>query len=234
MTWLSNAITAWHGERLPDRPGVFRPTTRVDAVARARRMTGSAGAAIRYRLKDHQGGRDPHATDCASHWKSLIKRIDLATADCAGFIAWALGFDRFQPDAFATYGGWINCDSALIDARTVKSWFEEVDWANPDPVRRIAPLAGDVVVFPSIDVDRDGKRDRVGHIGVITEVLPSWAPNIWGALRVAHCSGGNDKRIGRAIAETTAIPWSGATVYRGVTRSAWGATILRYRRFAPF
>lgn len=202
--------------------GLFRRTTRAEAVERARLLAGPAGAAIRYRLKDHQGGRDPHAADCASHWRSPIIGMPYATSDCAGFVAWALGFDRYQPGEFSAFGGWINTDSAIIDARTVNQWFEIVS----------LPIPGDAIVYPSIDLDHDGDRDRVGHIGIITAVMPSWQPESWGALRVVHCSMGNDRRFGRAIKETTALPWAGAETYKGSLSPRWASMFLRYRRFA--
>lgn len=225
MNWLTELLTPWldHTKKpLPNVPGLFRPTTRAEAVERARRLAGPAGAAIRYRLADHQGGRDPHAADCASHWKSPIIGVSYATADCAGFVAWVLGFDRYQPKDFAIYGGWLNCDSIVIDARTIESWFKIVN----------TPMPGDVIVYPSIDLDHDGDRDRVGHIGLITAVMPSWQRESWGALRVVHCSGGNDRIYKRAIRETTALPWAGAEMYKGRREERWGSMFLRYRRFA--
>lgn len=223
MGWFAQLFQLARSEPPVDIPGVFRPTTRQEAVERARKLAGPAGATIRYRLADHQGGRDPHAPDCASHWTSAVKRIPLATADCAGFVAWCLGFDRYQPDRFSTYGGWINCDSAIIDARTSREWFEIAE----------KPTPGDLIVYPSVDYDRDGDRDRVGHVGVIVDVSAR-VPGTFSGLRVVHCSAGNDRRLGRAIAETDATPWAGAATYRGETRAAWGAVFLRYRRFAPF
>lgn len=206
-----------------------RPTTREEAVARAERMAGPAGAAIRYRLEDHSGGRDPYAPDPASHWRSPVKRIALATCDCSGFAAWSLGYDRHQPGEDEE---WFNTDAMIRDARAGgATWFRELVLDHADPLRRQRPLPGDLAVFGSIDLDRDGARDRVGHVGVIVGVPPSWAPGLWGALEVVHCSGGNDRRFGRAIAKTTGIAWAGRDTFRGRTNPRWAATILRYQRF---
>jgi len=222
MGWLASIFAMATREQWPDVPGLFRPTTRQEAVERARKLAGPAGAKIRYRLADHQGGRDPHAPDCASHWKSAVKRIPLATADCAALACWSIGMDRYQPDRFSTFGGWLNTDSMLIDARTSKELFEIAD----------KPTPGDLIVYPSIDYDRDGDRERVGHVGIVVDAA-AWVPGTFGGLRVVHCSAGNDRRLGRAIAETDAAPWAGAATYRGETRPAWGAMFLRYRRFVP-
>lgn len=200
--------------------GQIKPLTRAEAVARARLMAGPAGAAIRYRLADHQGGTNPFAEDCASHWLSTIMRIDLATADCAGFVAWCLGYDRFQPKEFPLYGGWINCDSILGEARTSSRWFEIVPEALP----------GDLVVFPSIDFDHDGDRDRVGHVGIVTDVTDAKVGD-FADLVVAHCSATNDKTKKRAIAITTGAPWEGRDQYRGKRNPRWGSAVVRYKRF---
>ena len=201
--------------------GRIRETTRAEAVVRARAMCGQLGVSIVYRLADESGGRDPFAADPASHWRTAIRRVAVASCDCAGFVAWALGYDRYQP-GFLHPWEWINCDSAILDARGPAGWFTEV----------ATPIAGDLVVFPSIDLDHDGSRDRVGHIGVIVAVSPRWVPGALAELRVAHCSDGNMKRYGRAIAETTGIIWSGADSFRGRRDPRWAATFLRYQRFA--
>lgn len=223
MGFLGEVLEHFRQMPVVNVPGVLRPTTKAEAIARAKRLCGTAGARIRYRLADHQGGRDPHADDCASHWHSLIKRIPLATSDCAGFVAWCLGFDRYQPKTFATYGGWINCDSALIDARANCQLFHAV----------LTPEPGDLVVFPSIDLDRDGKRDRYGHTGLVTYVGPRWTPGAWSMLRVAHCSSLSDQRFDRAIMETAGLVWARRENYRDQSNPAWASTFLRYRWFAP-
>jgi hypothetical protein len=144
-------------------------------------------------------------------------RREMATADCSGFVAWCLGYDRYQPDLFSTYGGWVSVDSAIIDARTSRQWFDLTE----------KPQAGDLIAYPSIDVNHDGSRDRVGHIGMVVETA--------GAMRlmqVAHCSKGNDRRIGRAIAATDGTPWAASGTYKGMARNSYGAVFLSYKRFA--
>jgi len=68
---------------------------------------------------------------------------------------------------------------------------------------------------------------------VITAVSPRWEPGAFAELRVAHCSMGTQRRMGRAIAETSGVVWSQADRFRLERHQRWAATILRYRRFVP-
>jgi hypothetical protein len=183
-------------------------------------MAGVAGKDIVYRLSDNNGGRDPYASDPATHWRTKVLRQLVLSCDCAGFVAWALGYDRKQPG----FGGWdwVNCDSMLIEAKQNNEvWFDFVE----------TPMPGDLVVFPSIDADNDGDRDRVGHVGVVVEVLKGWQPGRFDLLRVVHCSMGNQRKFKRAIMETTAEVWARADVYKGKMQQNWRARFLRYRGF---
>jgi len=158
--------------------GTIRPTTREEAVARAKSMI---GASIRYRLRDHNGGSDPFSSDPASHWDGGV------TCDCSGFVAWCLGYDRYQPKEFP--GGWINTNSMIASSLIGDgTWF-----GHPRPTL----LPGDLIVYGSRVVD--GKR-RVGHVGIITGLDP---------MRATHCSAGNDRKFGYAVAETDDKPWRG-------------------------
>jgi hypothetical protein len=167
----------------------IRPTTSAEALDRARSMIGKT---IRYSLG--AGGRDPWDKDPATE---VAGARASATCDCAGFVAWALGYDRKQPESeFPLWGGWINTDSAIEEAKRTHLWF----------LRTLAPEVGGMVVFPSTRVD--GKRTP-GHIGIITEVT-SWSGEAdFGRIRVVHCSGGNDRRLGHAIDETSGKVWAG-------------------------
>lgn len=117
------------------------------AVERAR---AAAARPARYVLG--AGGRDPRAAS------PLTKRNNVLGSDCVGFTSWALGHDRYQPETFELYDGWINTDSLMLDARGARQWYEQIDVPEP----------GDVVVFPSIH--RDGRRVRMGHVALVVEV----------------------------------------------------------------
>jgi len=233
MGWVKSLETSRDWEPPTDRDPRFRPLRRDEVVERARLMCGPAGSSIVYRLQDHSGGRRPWADDPASHWTTAIRRVKVASSDCAGFVAWCLGYDRYQPEDFHYYGGWINCDSAILDAEGKQEWFAPLIETG-DPERDQRALPGDVVVFPSIDLDHDGSRDRVGHIGVIVGVSPRWKPGAWSELRVAHCSSGNTKKAGQAIAETSGVIWSQREAYKNHSNPRWAARVIRYRRRAPF
>src|SRR5262245_30051452 len=104
------------------------PTDRaLEASVRARSMM---GAPIHYRLRNYNGGRDPFATDPATRWTDE-HGFRHATCDCAGFAAWCLGFDRYQPEHFPYWGGWINTDSAIWEALHDARWFKAIELAEP-------------------------------------------------------------------------------------------------------
>ncbi len=178
------------------------PVTLEDAVERAvdtcaRVRGGGAGREQAfYRLG--KGGRHPEAD---------VPWDDQRQCDCSGFVAWVLGYDRYRGDDV-----WINTDAILVGKaglfRTVPKE-EEVS-------------VGDALVYGSVYVN--GER-RPGHVGVITEIAPSFVrggPEWWRALKVAHCSPGNSRALGsgHAIAETDARIW----------RSK--GRIVRFRSFA--
>lgn len=163
--------------------GVIRPTTSAEAIARARSMIGSS---IHYQLSPHNGGRNPNAPDPASHWVDDANHA-VATCDCAGFVAWALGYDRYQPHDFPPWDGWINTDSMIFESDHGAHWFRTLS----------APQAGCLVVYPSHGA---APNHVIGHVGLVVDVGSS-------GLRVVHCSHGNDRRLGYAIAETDDAPW---------------------------
>lgn len=131
------------------------------------------------------GGDDPARTTCASTWKHH-KLGTVYTSDCVGFALWCLGVDRFQPHRFVPYGGWINTNSLLEDARepNQRDLFKQV--AIPQP--------GDLLVYG------DGKRlpplfkRKPGHVGVY----------IGNGLAV-HCHGPTLK--GRAVSKDPVTKW---------------------------
>ena len=196
--------------------GVIAAVTIEEAVERAKSMIwfepelpedagiGAKSQPIRYRLPKFNGGKDPLA-DHPADW-SYGKRSP--TCDCIGFIAWSLGFDRYQPVHFdrnkkgkVIYGGYINTNSSILAANSLEpSWFEEV----------CAPELGCLVVYGGTRNKKTGKR-RAGHIGIVVGPLPAeWDPEAnecWRALRVVHCSSSNDRITGGAIQETDGWTW---------------------------
>lgn len=133
-----------------------------------------------YLLKNHNGGKDPRASDPADRWHKPGSTFTNRTSDCIGGQCWVGGWDRFQPDRFAhIYGGWINTDSMRMECRRTvvkgspRRCFERVD----------EPVAGGYVVYESGAAGRE-----VGHIGGTPLGAPDgWNPNdraSWDALEV--------------------------------------------------
>lgn len=103
--------------------------------------------------------------------------------DCSGFVCWTLGISRYQP-AYPFNGGWVNTDSMVADAYSAVGFFA-----------MILPRPGAVIVY-----GRKGKT--VGHCGIISGVDSQGR-----VTKVIHCSAGNYRRTGDAIAETDAALW---------------------------
>jgi hypothetical protein len=179
---------AWR--RLTVRPDPL-VANRARAVARARRIARKPSTYVL-----GAGGRSP----VVSH--PFTTRGDRLGADCVGFTSWCLGHDRFQPKTFTTYGGWINTDSLMTDARGNRTWYEPI--ACPEP--------GDVVVFPSLR--KDSLMTRMGHIGLIVEVPADMPENVYalpaverrrwlGRVRVIDCAASPGRKP-YAVSETVA------------------------------
>jgi hypothetical protein len=110
------------------------------------------------------GGDNPNSATPYT-WKGAVYG-----SDCIGAVCWAFGTPRFTK-AFPEYGGWINCDSALIDSRNTKAFFE--------PVAKEDVVPGVLVVTPSIRASelwpgneaahgfKSSDRVRIGHIGIV-------------------------------------------------------------------
>jgi hypothetical protein len=164
---------------------------RARAVARARRIASKPSTYVL-----GAGGRSPTAST------PFTVRDGRLGADCVGFTSWCLGHDRYQPKTFTTYGGWINTDSLMMDARGPRDWYEPVE--RPEP--------GDVVVFPSLR--KDGKMTRMGHIGLVVEAPADMPEDVYGLpaverrrwllrVRVIDCAASSGRKP-YACAETTA------------------------------
>lgn len=181
------------------RRGQIRQTTRAEAIERALSMRTKNLAPppdsppdakhqpLQYRLKaGYNGGADPYA----SHPGSPSYGNRAWTADCVGFVCWAIGLDRYQPGFFKSRAGYINCDSAIIDGEK-DGYFRIVD----------KPIPGDLVVFGGKYAF--GVRLKPGHIGIVTFVPEEWDGK-FESLRVVHCSPGNKPT---AVAETNGKAW---------------------------
>lgn len=163
--------------------GDYYPITIPDVLRRAR----ADYPDIQYCMaQGKNGGTTPRSSSPASTWHDSKGR-SYHTSDCVGFALWCLGMDRWQPGisgrgAFPEYGGWINTNSALTEARTDD---RKDPWFTEGP----APTVGGLVVFPSYR--RLGFR-RPGHVGVVVEVPAEWdssEKDCWRKLVVAHCHG---------------------------------------------
>lgn len=124
--------------------------------------------------------------------------------DCSGYVCWALGMKRFQPDNpfyKGFNGGWVNTDSMFADANTAVGFFHKL------PV----PVVGALLVFPK------QKGAVAGHVGIITGVDASTGK----VLSVIHCSSGNFKKTKDAIQDTPptvfTAPNTIAIWYEGLT-----------------
>lgn len=97
--------------------------------------------------------------------------------DCSGFVWWALGRSRFDGTR------WWDTTAIYADAmhHPPGALFEYHAWGEAKP--------GDVLVWG----DKGGHQ---GHIGIVTEC------DEHGPSKVVHCSHGNWKAGGDAIAET--------------------------------
>jgi hypothetical protein len=200
----------------------IRSTTPDDAVRRARAMVfrrpveaGILDTPLRYALGE--GGTDPDAVHPGTRDGD---RGDRLASDCAGFVAWALGYDRFQREHdFAPFGGWISTDSMIEEAAGPARWFEIID--RPEPAA--------LVVYAGLR--RNGERVRIGHVGLVSATPAAWDAHdeaSWRGTTVIHCNGSTCRDHGYAVAESGARAWYG-TDRRGVAKES---VFLRYRRFA--
>lgn len=184
------------------------------AIRRARSML---GVHMPYILGG--GGRSPAAATPATTVYRAGKRIGRGS-DCMGFVAWCCGFDRFQHD-FPFYGGWINCDS-MLGAWKNETWHPAEGFfellSRPEP--------GCLVVYPSIDIDHDGKRDRIGHVALVESCTEGmWS---WQTTQVIHCASTASRDTGgKSVAQTDATLWGRAGTYRGSAKGRWKAAFLR-------
>jgi hypothetical protein len=170
------------------------------AVARAKLHVGR----LKYVLG--LGGRYPQA-------ETPETKNGKTGCDCSGFVAWCFGYDRYQEHF--PFGGWINTDAMIFAARRGGEWFDETE----------LPHVGSLVVFPGIDLNKDGARERVGHVGVVS-AIEGGSGSIWERMKVIHCSSGNQKRFGYAVAETNGGVFANREKFSGQENPRWKSTFL--------
>ncbi len=137
------------------------------------------------------GGFEPMTADPqGKHWQS--GKLGL---DCSGFLFWCWGVSRVQRDE-AGAKEHLNTTSLVQDARGKARRVELVEY----------PMPGDAVVYGWYKGKSGAKR--VGHVGLVVGV-GGGAGSIFERLRVIHCSAGNYRAFGYAVAET------GGNVFNG-------------------
>lgn len=162
------------------------------------------------------GGKDPHAPDPRSEKDGKFG------LDCTGGDAYASGISRFQKN-FPLYGGWINTDSIVADARGDQTLFELLD----------RPVRGCGLVFCGIDFDHDGDRERIGHKAWVSSVDPSFNPKSpdYKLVTIWDCAGSNSGLAG-AVGDVFKHPagyFNGKATFKGVTNQNW-ATICVWNK----
>lgn len=106
--------------------------------------------------------------------------------DCSGFVAWCLGVGRRIIARFPDwpYGEWLNTETIVRCALDPAcAYFDRLD----------EPRVGALIVYP-------WRGRRPGHVGIVSAVSP---------VRVIHCSAGNYRKTGSAVAETDAALFFG-------------------------
>jgi cell wall-associated NlpC family hydrolase len=170
-----------------------------ELLARARRTLRQGTT---YRLG---AGAPPHSPTPAD---------DYGACDCSGFVLWAFGVSRYQPNfQFLQHElghCWLNTDGIVCDARHPTGYFSVA--ARPHP--------SDIIIYPGNYYAKligwQGKGPRIGHVGIVTETNPDGTPS-----QIIHCSSGNMKTHGDAIAETTpdvfqAVPYTSILRFSGI------------------
>lgn len=137
---------------------------------------------------------------------------DDGACDCSGFVAWALGYARYQPGLawlVKLNGGWVNTDGIVSDTMQPTGLYE--------PRSKAAP--GAIVVYPSQGyalryLFSSARGPKIGHVGIVTSLNKN-------GYSVIHCSAGNFRKFGNAIAETDYEVFE-RVAYR---RFAWAASV---------
>jgi len=128
--------------------------------------------------------------------------------DCSAFVCWVLGLKKLSPFLWLRHvnGGWLNTNGIYWDARFeptgVFEWVRHgtqgtngVEWKD-----EIWP--SDVIVYPGSSTHFPkpiGKIPKIGHVGIVSEVTENEP------TQIIHCSAGNERKLGYAIAETPPV-----------------------------
>lgn len=142
---------------------------RAEVLARAR---SNIPKKIKYRLG---GGKLRAIGDsCADEQNSC---------DCSAFVCWSLGIDKHtnHPLYIKFNEGWCNTDAIVNDIKNSTGFFKQIS----------VPEVGCVIVYP-----QNSGGHKIGHIGIVTEVINGKV------TKVIHCSSGNYKKTGNAVMET--------------------------------
>lgn len=163
--------------------GTHIPTKRSEAVTFAREWARRQGqrSTVAYHLAYPNGGGVPFHHDAIL----LSTPRTPAQYDCVGAVCAILAIDRVQGPPWRLYFdkklgyGYMNCDTIIKDAQGANVNFTEVKGQDVK--------VGDIVVFGS------KFPGRHGHIGFLS-----------GGAQVVHCSPSNTRKLGHALAETSA------------------------------
>lgn len=99
------------------------------------------------------------------------------TGDCSDFAAHCMALPKHYKRR------WYGTDNIVGDARGYGELYEEIEWAA------VAP--GDLVVYGGTWAD--GKRTKIGHVGVVVEVDGD-------RIKTVDCASSNKRRYGSAVA----------------------------------
>ncbi len=193
-------VMALLAKRKPTRPALRKLA---DSLARAWHQTTQKA---RYILGE--GGRNPaNLTPFTPNAKGALG------SDCVGFVLWCLGIDRYQPELFGFYDGWMNTDSIIMDAKYSDTYVQRKKPRLWKLLNR--PEVGSLVIFPSLR-NSAGKMTRMGHVGIVVEVpaewpedLASWSPKerreLLKLVKVIDCNASLSRKLsGKAIGQLTA------------------------------
>lgn len=198
------------------------------AVALAQKEYGSGGAASGLQaafddaiaIGKKRGKAAKAAVKKARGWigKNTVYKLSASTpgkiCDCSGMTAAAYGYKRDDKSVLGpTDGSYHYTNSIVADALDNGDFYELLP----------APEIGCFVVYPGIT--KAGKRIRIGHIGIVTDVPDKWAGD-FSTIKVVHCSSGNYKKTGDAIQETSGALWAGKQTHKGVTKKAYGSIFV--------
>lgn len=147
----------------------------IDAAEVLTRARSAIGKGCIYRLG--KGGFAPGST---------TPYLTIGTGcDCSGFAAWCNKVSRLLTNVphYEGFGNWFETSALVRDARSSFGFVTEVPWHAARP--------GMLLVWG----DHDGHQ---GHVGICSEVGAD------GPTKAIHCSTGNLRAFGDAIAETSA------------------------------